>query len=75
MRCTIQWVDENGDPTPDDNEAVGIVYIKEHTKESRYYPTGHYHFPQSRAYPICEKHLGRFYSEHLSKEHWVFVEF
>lgn len=29
-KCQIQWIDNNGAPTPDDNEAVGTVYRKAH---------------------------------------------
>lgn len=45
MKCQIRWIDQNGDPTPDDNEA-------------EYMAT--YYFPEinekSEPFPCCEKH-------------------
>lgn len=34
MKCRIQWIDCSGEPTPDENEAVGIAV----TADGRQYP-------------------------------------
>lgn len=54
MKCKIQWVDSSGQPTPDENDAVAMVfreaYIEQHGD--------HVHeMERSDDYPICQKHL------------------
>lgn len=41
--CQIQWIDCNGRPTADQNEAVGIASITLHG--------------ETRRFPICAAHL------------------
>lgn len=68
--CKIQWIDQNGEPTPDTNEAVGTVYVEAHVVQIG----GHgVTMGRSADYPICAEHLKRFHVEHLQAEHWVFV--
>ena len=45
MKCKIKWIDINGNRTPDDNEAIGNVYLTEDPKQERV--------------PICADHAAR----------------
>ncbi len=49
MKCTIKWVDDQGNPTPDKNEAIGfaVYWRKEHGGATSF----------EQRYPICAKHL------------------
>lgn len=55
--CRIQWIDAKGDPTPDQNLAVGRVRIQERTYP-QIYPdkTRLIHHPASNWTPICKEH-------------------
>lgn len=46
--CQIQWVDDKGDPTPDDNRSIGRVRSKETVE-----------LPASRWFHICWEHAQR----------------
>lgn len=41
--CQIQWIDCNGRPTPDQNEAIGVAAFTLHG--------------ETRRFPICAAHL------------------
>jgi hypothetical protein len=45
MKCQIRWIDQNGDPTPDDNEAE---YIATSTLDG-----------DSKSFPCCQNHYTR----------------
>ena len=47
MKCTIQWIDADGEPTPDTNEAVALVRCNDSINSS------------GKKHPICEQHLKR----------------
>jgi hypothetical protein len=46
MKCTIQWLNADGEPTPDDNIAVAVVYCTDELCKG-----------SSKKFPICEQHL------------------
>lgn len=50
--CRIQWVDDNGRPTPDTNPAVGIAVYEAH----EFQVNGRSFFAPEQRYPICEHH-------------------
>lgn len=56
-KCRIQWIDSNGIPTPDDNDAIGFATchpISVHREDgSIYQPADH------APLPICAKHAER----------------
>ena len=54
-RCQIQWVDADGNPTPDTNEAVGTVQCLGYPCRAN--PS--YKPEPSREFPICAEHLLR----------------
>lgn len=71
MKCQIQWIDDKGNPTPDENEAVGHVYVEEHVY-IRPDGTG-VKIDRSKDFGICADHLKRFHDDHLLGHNWVFV--
>lgn len=55
MKCVIQWIDDQGKHTADDNEAIGLaVCVEHHVMEYAMEQFGHV-----RAYPVCEAHAKR----------------
>ncbi len=48
MKCTIQWLNPDGEPTPDDNEAVALVYCTDELCKGA-----------TKLFPICADHLLR----------------
>lgn len=68
-KCQIQWVNEQGVPTPDTNEAVGVVWTVAHTF---HFPHGAHRFEgDATRRPICAEH-----AKHLNApgmEHWRFA--
>lgn len=60
-KCQIRWVEYNtGQPTPDDNIAIGTVY----------YTRGYFKHEQSQRFSICAEHAKRLTERGM--EHWVF---
>ena len=51
VRCAIQWINNVGNPTPDYNAAIGIVYM-----ERAVDPITGYEMVASAHFPICEWH-------------------
>ena len=45
QKCAIQWIDESGNPTPDNNPAVGVATSTING--------------EAKSFPICENHLER----------------
>lgn len=72
MKCRIQWVDRAGNPTPDDNEAIGVAYMVAHvTRRTPYHaPEDDCFVPESDHYPICAEHATRL--QRAQYKHWVF---
>ena len=56
--CRIRWIDANGDPTPDNNEAIGRVRTRARHESfaGRDYPYWHEASPW---FPICAEHAKR----------------
>jgi hypothetical protein len=65
--CEIQWIDEQGNPTPDENPAVGEVWMpaREYTREGRTL-----FFGESKRFPICREHLAQMRKADMSA--WEF---
>jgi hypothetical protein len=63
MKCKIQWIDDRGQPTPDDNEAVAIAHYH---KAIWLLPSGgpgnkiiDYSDEIKVSFPICQEHLDK----------------
>lgn len=63
MKCQIQWIDEDGRRTPDDNEAVAMAHVH---RSIWAFPNGDpanhivgYAEDIANSYPICAEHLKR----------------
>jgi hypothetical protein len=48
MKCECRWIDKHGEPTPDENPAVGLAVIKFFSPVL-----------EEKSFPICEAHLAR----------------
>lgn len=68
MKCVIQWIDEQGNRTPDDNEAIQYCRIKAHIFErpvdcppniSDIWASYDIPVPASSWWPICAEHSKR----------------
>ena len=67
-KCAIQWVDNNGRPTPDNNNAIGYAY---HVAYTYHFPSGNScHIEASQRYPICAAHAEQLNARGM--EHWRF---
>jgi len=60
--CEIQWIDDNGKPTPDTNPAIGIA------RSIITYGGGD---SQVREYPICAEHAAQIPTEISTCAHYV----
>ncbi len=71
--CEIQWVDDDGKPTPDNNKAIGIVQCLGYDlKTSAAYAVNPSYKPEPSAlYPICAEHLKQMPNDGV----WVFTPF
>jgi hypothetical protein len=66
MQCVIQWIDETGMPTPDENPAVALVVRESFTDTDA---SGHtITYSESEPLPICQEHLKR-----LPIPHWSII--
>ena len=59
IKCLIEWVDHTGEPTPDENDAIGVVV-----------PIGRSHRDARHAFPICADHAKR-----VNPRAWGLVRF
>lgn len=57
MKCKIQWIDENGRPTPDENEATVLIRMKAHDPVMADGRT--VHIDESEWYPCCASHYAQ----------------
>lgn len=56
VKCKIRWIDKEGKPTQDENEAIGKVRCLGYI-----YPRNPIYKPEvSQWYPICESHKREF---------------
>lgn len=53
MKCTIQWVDEKGIPTPDNEEAIGVCW---RIAYESIYCGRRIQYEASEVFPVCAKH-------------------
>ncbi len=65
--CRIQWLDSDGNATPDNNEAIGRVRL-----EARVVQIGGIGVPMAASvwFPICAEHAKRLRERGM--EHWTF---
>lgn len=56
MKCKIQWIDQSGKPTPDENPAVNMIRTKERIDQVDGRP---FHVSMSPWYPVCAEHMKR----------------
>jgi hypothetical protein len=56
-QCKIQWIDEYGKPTPDNNPAIGLCRTIDRYETIR--GAASHHFPASQWFPICAEHAKR----------------
>jgi hypothetical protein len=52
-KCKIQWIDKSGQPTPDDNEAIGLARCKGRVEQRHGRAI---QFTESEWFPICACH-------------------
>ena len=71
MKCEIQWVDKDGNPTPDDNEAIGIVHVPKHDVLMR--DGTIYTAEETRHFGICREHVRRL--DDIGSTPWVLTLF
>jgi hypothetical protein len=69
-KCAIRWVDNDGQQTSDNNDAVGYVYREAHTLEVG---GSMLEYERSKDYPVCEHHLKRL--EDPGMQYWHFVSY
>ena len=69
MKCKIQWHDEYDKPTPDENDAIGIVQAVQRIPS----PHGGTTREDSDWYPICADHAKQLDAEDM--KHWRLKKF
>lgn len=57
MKCKIQWLSKQGQPTPDENEAVAMAHIHHMEEESMLERSVRYKSTICASIPICQQHL------------------
>ena len=67
--CEIQWIDSDGNPTPDSNVAIGRVRVRPYSVDLFTIP-GPSYFAGPRWYNICADHTA-----HLKDPKMCFWEF
>jgi hypothetical protein len=65
--CKIQWVDADGQPTPDNNPAIGRVMLPPRVLQIQGRGV---QFDASDWFPICAEHAKRLSEPGM--EHWIF---
>ena len=71
--CKIRWIDADGQPTPDDNPAIGEAWMVEYTLEKLSGPSGPIRIPGSKRTPICAEHEQRIRGYEM--RHWRFERY
>lgn len=66
--CQISWIDTKGNPTPDENPAVGYCYRERYVDNTLPTPIV---FERTDNYLVCQSHLTRM----ISSPHWNFLTF
>jgi hypothetical protein len=70
MTCTIQWVSDDGKPTPDNNSAIGYVRRVGYREPYATALNGFIEHSTTDWFPICAEHAARL-SDH-GMQHWEF---
>ena len=68
MKCKIRWIDENGKPTDDENDAICVVYVQAHDWNNPHNGQK-VHIPESERFPCCAKHAEQLTGEGM--ENWI----
>lgn len=62
MKCQVKWIDEHGQPTPDENDAVMIAHFHEPLRSLASYSSNlivSYSEAIQSSFPICAAHYAR----------------
>jgi len=70
LTCAIQWIDDNGKPTPDNREAIGTVYREAYITQYPSAVNGVIQFERSEDFLICAEHAKQL--KNPGMEHWHF---
>ena len=74
-KCEIQWIDEQGKPTPDQNEAVMLAQFHQPIYAPFSTRVIEYSSLIQGAFPICAQHYARVTHEmRFPRGGWTFVE-
>jgi hypothetical protein len=57
--CKIQWIDKRGNPTPDNNMAIGVAWVERHWVDYPAAINGGWWMEESEKFPICAEHARR----------------
>lgn len=77
-KCTIQWLGQDGQPTPDANDAIGVAWVLAHDVQVSLSTDGtgpykRHHIEESHRMPICAEHRAQMVAERLeAHSHWRF---
>lgn len=72
--CKIQWIDDSGNPTPDDNPAIGTAFVIAHIDHAIAARGGNSYIEESKHFPICADHVSRLYNDE-GMHFWRFTAF
>jgi hypothetical protein len=70
--CAIQWVGDDGRPTPDDRPAVGYVRRLGYRLPDAHALNGFIEYSTTEWFPICAEHAKRLTERGM--HHWEFRE-
>jgi hypothetical protein len=59
ITCKIQWISDDGKPTPDDNPAIGCVRRVGYREPYAAALNGFIEYTTTEWFPICEHHRAR----------------
>src|SRR5438093_7163350 len=70
MKCAIRWIDSHGNPTPDDNDAIGYIIAK-HRLVVPDAVNGYIDYERTEDLPICADHAKRLAETDMHRWHFV----
>src|SRR5205823_5999064 len=71
MKCAIRWIDSHGNPTPDDNVAIGYVYREAYRLIVPDAVRGYIDYERTEDFPICSEHAKRLAETDMHRWHFV----
>ena len=71
MKCAIRWINSHGNPTPDDNDAIGFVYREAYRLIVADAVNGHIDYERTKDFPICPEHAKRLAETDMHRWHFV----